>query len=221
MTFAPFIQWTNLPVWQRPLSVRLAIQATAPTGQYSPNDPINAGADAWQVSPYLAFTWRISNRWEISGRGICDWSGRSNQPPASLGATNSQAGAQFAQNLSVSAAITDDWRIGVASYGLWQLDDTRSVWSAPTTDTRLKKRIVRTVIHEVVADIDTEAAEIMLTIHWVGGIHTEIRLPRRRKGQRNSTASDTVAAVRQLVLIASDDLIAGILNRNGLTRPPA
>jgi hypothetical protein len=42
-------------------------------------------------------------------------------------------------------------------------------------------------------------------------------LPRRRKGQRNSTASDTVAAVRQLVLIASDDLIAGILNRNGLT----
>jgi DNA invertase Pin-like site-specific DNA recombinase len=95
--------------------------------------------------------------------------------------------------------------------------DLRSVWSAPTTDTRLKKRIVRTVIHEVVADIDTEAAEIMLTIHWVGGIHTEIRLPRRRKGQRNSTASDTVAAVRQLVLIASDDLIAGILNRNGLT----
>lgn len=72
------------------------------------------------------------------------------------------------------------------------------------------------MIHEVVADIDTEAAEIMLAIHWVGGIHTEIRLPRRRKGQRNSTASDTVAAVRQLVLIASDDQIAGILNRNRL-----
>jgi hypothetical protein len=125
VTFAPFIQWTKLPVWQRPLSVRLAIQATAPSGQYSPNDPINAGADAWQVSPYLAFTWRISNRWEISGRSIYDWSSRSNRPPASLDATNSQAGAQFAQNLSMSAAITDNWRIGVASYGLWQLDDTR------------------------------------------------------------------------------------------------
>ena len=60
--------------------------------------------------------------------------------------------------------------------------DLKSVWSAPTTDTRLKKRIVRTMIHEVVADIDTEAAEIMLAIHWVGGIHTGIRLPRRRKG---------------------------------------
>ena len=30
----------------------------------------------------------------------------------------------------------------------------KTVWSAPTTDARLKKRIVRTVIHEVVADID-------------------------------------------------------------------
>ena len=30
----------------------------------------------------------------------------------------------------------------------------KSVWTAPTADARLKKRIVRTVIHEVVADID-------------------------------------------------------------------
>lgn len=94
--------------------------------------------------------------------------------------------------------------------------DLATVWSAPTTDARLKKRIVRTLIHEVIADIDAEAAEIVLTIHWVGGFHTELRLPRRRRGQRNSTSADIVATVRQLVLIASDDLIAGILNRNGL-----
>ena len=81
----------------------------------------------------------------------------------------------------------------------------------PTTGARLKKRIVRTVIREVVADIDAEAAEIILVIHWMGGIHTELRLPRRRRGQRNSTAPDIIAAVRHLVLIANDDLIAGIL----------
>ena len=92
----------------------------------------------------------------------------------------------------------------------------RAVWSAPTTDARLKKRIVRTLIHEVVADIDAEKAEIVLVIHWVGGLHTELRLVRRRGEQRNHTSHDIVAAVRQLVLIASDDLIAGILNRNGL-----
>ena len=73
------------------------------------------------------------------------------------------------------------------------------------------------MIQEVVADIDAEAGEIVLLIHWMGGVHTELRLPRRRRGQRNSTSPDIIAAVRQLVLIANDDLIAGILNRNGLT----
>jgi len=94
--------------------------------------------------------------------------------------------------------------------------DLKAVWSAPQTDARLKKRIVRTLIHEVVADIDDDASEIVLLVHWTGGIHSELRLPKRRRGQRNATSADILAAVRQLVLIASDDLIAGILNRNGL-----
>ena len=94
--------------------------------------------------------------------------------------------------------------------------DLKSVWTAPTTDARLKKRIVRTVIQEVVADIDAAAAEVVLLVHWVGGVHSQIRLPRRRRGQRTSTSADVIVAVRQLGLIASDDLIAGILNRNGL-----
>jgi DNA invertase Pin-like site-specific DNA recombinase/predicted N-acetyltransferase YhbS len=94
--------------------------------------------------------------------------------------------------------------------------DIKTIWAAPSTDARLKKRIVRTVIQEVIADIDPEAAEIVLVVHWIGGVHSEMRLPRRRRGQRNSTAADVIAAVRQLVLIANDDVIAGILNRNGL-----
>ncbi len=36
----------------------------------------------------------------------------------------------------------------------------RTVWAAPTTDALLNKLIIRTVIHEVVADIDDEASEI-------------------------------------------------------------
>lgn len=99
-------------------------------------------------------------------------------------------------------------------------EDLQAVWNAPATDARLKKRIVRTLIHEVVADIDEAAAngtgEVVLVVHWVGGVHTELRLPRKRRGQRNSTPVETVEAVRQLALIARDDLIAGLLNRNGL-----
>jgi DNA invertase Pin-like site-specific DNA recombinase len=96
-------------------------------------------------------------------------------------------------------------------------DNLSAVWSASTTDARLKKRIIRTVIHEVIADIDADAGEIVLVIHWMGGVHTQLRLPRRRRGQRNRTEPDIIDAVRQLVLIANDDLIAGLLNRNKLT----
>ena len=94
--------------------------------------------------------------------------------------------------------------------------DLHAVWNAPQTDARLKKRIVRTLIHEVIADIDPDRSEIVLVLHWAGGVHSELRLPRRRRGQRNSTSADVITAVQQLVLIASDDVIAGILNRNNL-----
>ena len=67
------------------------------------------------------------------------------------------------------------------------------------------------MINEVIADIDADAAEIVLLIHWMGGVHTELRLPRRRRRQGNSTSPDIINAVRQLVLIANDDLIARIL----------
>src|SRR5258708_9691745 len=73
--------------------------------------------------------------------------------------------------------------------------DLKAVWSAPPTDARLKKRIVRSVIHEVVADIDDEASEIVLRSPWIGGLHTELRLPRRRRGQRNSISADMLAAI--------------------------
>jgi hypothetical protein len=93
----------------------------------------------------------------------------------------------------------------------------KTVWADPATDARLKKRIVRTLIHEVIADIEPQAGEIVLVLHWVGGIHTELRLPRRRRGQSKSTAVEIIEAVRVLVRIASDDPIAGLLNRNRLT----
>lgn len=94
-----------------------------------------------------------------------------------------------------------------------QLD---TVWNDPQTDATLKKRIVRTLIEEVVADVDSKAGEILLVIHWKGGLHTEVRVPRRRRGYNNAhTDKGLIEAVSILTKICSDDLIAGILNRNG------
>jgi hypothetical protein len=95
--------------------------------------------------------------------------------------------------------------------------ELENVWNSPTADIRLKKRIVRTLIHEIVTDVDAPAGELILVIHWKGGVHTELRLPRRRRGHSaGHTSKEIVGAVRMLAHICSDDMIAGILNRNGL-----
>ena len=64
--------------------------------------------------------------------------------------------------------------------------DLKTVWTAPTTDARLKKRIVRTVIQEVIADIDAEAAEIVLA-----------RPLDRRRSQRDTLAQAAARATQQ------------------------
>ncbi|MGZ3269222.1 MAG: recombinase family protein [Burkholderiales bacterium] len=95
-------------------------------------------------------------------------------------------------------------------------DRLEELWEDPGTDARLKKRIVRSLINEIVVDVDQAAAEIILAIHWVGGIHTEVRVPRRRRGQNSThTAPETLDAVRSLARVCSDAMIANVLNRNG------
>jgi DNA invertase Pin-like site-specific DNA recombinase len=95
--------------------------------------------------------------------------------------------------------------------------DLETVWRNPHADVRLKKRLVRTLIHEIVVDTDAAAGEVILVIHWKGGVHTELRVPRRRRGQcATHTSKDVVDAVRVLARICPDDLLANVLNRNGL-----
>lgn len=94
--------------------------------------------------------------------------------------------------------------------------ELEAVWADPVTSARLKKRIVRTLIEEVLADVDSSAGELILTVHWKGGVHTELRLPRRRRGQSSTqTPRELIEAVTVLACICSDDVIAGVLNRNG------
>ena len=41
---------------------------------------------------------------------------------------------------------------------------------------RLKQRITRILIEEIIADVDEAASEIVLMIHWTGGRHSELRV---------------------------------------------
>ncbi len=91
-----------------------------------------------------------------------------------------------------------------------------SIWTDPATSARLKKRIVRTLIEEVLVDVDSSDGELILTLHWKGGVHTELRLPRRRRGQCSTqTSRELIEAITVLACISSDNIIASVLNRNG------
>src|SRR5262249_15525826 len=85
--------------------------------------------------------------------------------------------------------------------------DLEAVWHGPSADVRVKKRLLRTVIHEILVDVDADAGEVMLLIHWQGGVHTELRIPRRRRGQNGAqTPKNLIEAVRALARICSDDV---------------
>jgi DNA invertase Pin-like site-specific DNA recombinase len=91
------------------------------------------------------------------------------------------------------------------------------LWRAPGTDPRLKKRIARTLIEEIVVDVDSVGGWIEACIHWKGGIHTEHRVRRRRRGEHPAhTKPQTCDAITVMAHILSDENIAGVLNKNGL-----
>jgi hypothetical protein len=93
-------------------------------------------------------------------------------------------------------------------------NDLESVWNDKHTDGRTKKRLLRALVREIVVDVDEQNSEVILLIHWKGGVHTPLRLPRRRRGHSNGhTPKDIIEAVRSLVRICSDQIIAGVLNR--------
>ena len=92
-----------------------------------------------------------------------------------------------------------------------------AVWNHPASDGHLKRRLVRTLVEEVVVDIDDPGTQVIAVIHWKGGVHTELRVARLRRGRNRAQApQETVEAIRVLARICADDLIAGVLTRNGL-----
>jgi hypothetical protein len=95
--------------------------------------------------------------------------------------------------------------------------DLPAVWEAPTTDMRLKQRILRVVLHEIVADLDDERSDVVLLLHWAGGRHSEIRVRRNPTGKhRHCTSLEAIEIIRRMAGRSPDEQIAATLNRLGL-----
>jgi DNA invertase Pin-like site-specific DNA recombinase len=95
--------------------------------------------------------------------------------------------------------------------------DLPTIWHAPTTDMRLKQRIARILLQEIVADIDEQAGEIVLLLHWAGGRHSELRVKKNGPGRHGrSTSLEAIEIVRRMAGHYSDEQIAATLNRLGV-----
>jgi DNA invertase Pin-like site-specific DNA recombinase len=96
--------------------------------------------------------------------------------------------------------------------------DLRLVWEAPTTTDRDRKELLRTILEEVTLDLRRAEETAHLTLRWRGGAITQLDLavPRFRPvGPR--TDEDTIDLLRRLAAMYPDEVIAGILNKQGRT----
>jgi len=96
--------------------------------------------------------------------------------------------------------------------------DLGRLWNEAQAPVELKKRILRTVIEEIVVNSVEKPAEHRLQIHWAGGVHTELRVARNKPGMHRRMASgEVVELVGELAKVCDDKTIAGVLNRLGFT----
>ena len=61
-------------------------------------------------------------------------------------------------------------------------NDFAAVWDDAACPMVLKKKIARTLINEIVVDLDEVAQVLQMIIHWHGGCHTSLTLPKPHSG---------------------------------------
>lgn len=96
-------------------------------------------------------------------------------------------------------------------------EDLNVAWNAPGVTMRMRQQLVRALIVDIVADVDESAREVILTIHWQGGQHSQLRIRKPKTGEHGcSTSDEALAVIRSMVTRWSDQDIAASLNRMGI-----
>jgi len=92
--------------------------------------------------------------------------------------------------------------------------DLPAAWNAPTADARTRQRLTHVLVQEEVINLDDATHEAVILIHWVGGRHSEVRVPRVRTSRSPLPVPPCpVDVIRRLAPEWSDRQIAITLNR--------
>ena len=96
-------------------------------------------------------------------------------------------------------------------------EDLTAAWNAPGVTMRSRQQLLRTLVKDIVADVDDATREVVLTIHWRGGQHSQVRVVKPRTGEHGCrTPDEALAVMRSMASKWSDEHIAATLNRMGL-----
>ena len=89
------------------------------------------------------------------------------------------------------------------------------VWHGECCASTLKKMIFRTAIEEIIVRTDAGKETLYFTIHWKGGVHTQLEMDRPRSATETSTPVEALDVIRRMAVRHGDDQIASVLNRLG------
>ena len=96
-------------------------------------------------------------------------------------------------------------------------EDLAAAWDAPGVTMRARQQLLRTLVKDIVADVDDATREVVLTVHWRGGQHSQVRVTKPRSGEHGCrTPDEALAVMRSMASKWSDEHIAATLNRMGL-----
>jgi len=96
-------------------------------------------------------------------------------------------------------------------------ENLSSAWNAPDVTMRARQQLLRTLIADIIVDVDDAVRDVVLTVHWRGGQHSELRVRKPQTGEHGcATAEDALAVMRSMAGRWSDEHIAASLNRMGL-----
>lgn len=90
-----------------------------------------------------------------------------------------------------------------------------SVWHSEHCPQEVKKKILRTVVQEIIVDVDEEQQRLRFVVHWRGGTHTSFEMDKPRSGSGHRTSMESLTVIRKMAVRYGDDQIASVLNRLG------
>src|SRR3546814_1477453 len=61
---------------------------------------------------------------------------------------------------------------------------------------RCRQQLLRTLVTDIIADVDEEQREVILTIHWKGGQHSQLRIRKPKAGEHGQSTPEAALAIR-------------------------